>query len=113
MDASNFSELWVCIKLLTSFRNIAMDRCCNAQMIAESTGRKLKVLDHKTASLTRDQVGSNWAYVAIHVRCPLIMLMSNACKFGFIVVGLWLNLTLIWLYNKIQMLLTRLVMPYL
>ena len=80
MDASNFSELWVCIKLLTSFRNIAMDRCCNAQMIAESTGRKLKVLDHKTASLTRDQVGSNWAYVAIHVRCPLIMLMSNALQ---------------------------------
>ncbi|TPX32909.1 hypothetical protein SmJEL517_g04067 [Synchytrium microbalum] len=40
---------------------MSMDRCCQAQMLAEATGRKLKVLDHKVASHTRDQVGGTWA----------------------------------------------------
>ncbi len=33
---------------------ISMERCCQAQMIAEATGSKIHVIDHETAAKTRD-----------------------------------------------------------
>lgn len=44
-----------------AWRFIAMDKCCQAQIAAESTGAKPSIIPHEIALKTRDTVGSDFA----------------------------------------------------